>query len=639
MPFMAMALQATIAAFMFRWAKWQPVEPAQNARQYETNSNQPMAFSAFLGDLAVRFGPMLLAALIPPLVVVSGMHSDLKGKTIVAFDRGRLNWLKPEYEKSDSALYGMLPLFVESLGGRFVKSADLSDKDLAEADVVLLIHPDKPWPKETLERVWAYVNRGGSLLVAAEQHIDEGNSHSSFNDVLQPTGMTVRYDTAMPCFDHWEQSYQVFSHPATLEGNTLRNSFGMEAGASIQTRWPARPVLVGRWGWSEPGSDFTSNHRATYQAGELLGDLVLAAEQRFGQGRVFVLGDTSPLRNESLAVAYPFTGRLLSYLAQKTSSPQAGWRQCLASIGILTLIVLLAWHVSAETILMTVVVLCMSWWCCYTASERAGRVLPDGRLHSPNNVAYIDASHLEAYSGNLGAAQGVGGLIRTLMRQNYLPLMLNDMTKDRLERAALLISIAPARSFTDADRAIVRNFMNEGGTWICAVGAEEAGVVNPFLKEEFGIRVPTSPVTPGETNTEPAPFGQVYGQMHPKTMFCGVWPIEFDAARGRILEFGTVDKTEQATVVSQAVQKGNVVVIGSTLFPVNEHLEHGKRPMLGNIRFWRWLLGQVVKDQPKWEPTADLPDELPALPRAKNMPAPADNEGDENSDRDASDGG
>jgi len=82
-------------------------------------------------------------------------------------------------------------------------------------------------------------------------------------------------------------------------------SLGFELGSSIRTRWPARPVLVGRWGWSDPGSDACSQACRTTTPANCSGDLVLAAEQPLGAGRVFVLGGTSPLRNEMLANAYP----------------------------------------------------------------------------------------------------------------------------------------------------------------------------------------------------------------------------------------------------------------------------------------------------------------------------------------------
>ena len=92
-----------------------------------------------------RFGPPLLALAAVLLVGLGLNKSDLKGKTIVAYEKGYLNWLKPEYDSQIDGFYGMLPMFVESLGGKFSTSKDLSERDLATADVLLLLHPDQPW--------------------------------------------------------------------------------------------------------------------------------------------------------------------------------------------------------------------------------------------------------------------------------------------------------------------------------------------------------------------------------------------------------------------------------------------------------------------------------------------------------------
>ena len=321
-PLLAVVLNGAIAAVMFRGASWLPVvepDPKQLKKQKEKEEKEEVPGSVLATDMLFRFGPVLLAVSATLLVGLAVNKSDLKGKTVVAYDKGYLNWLKPEYDSQVDGFYGMLRPFVESLGGKFTISKELSEHDLADADVLVLIHPDEPWSDETLERVWEYVRRGGSLLLVADPQICEGKSLSSFNDVLRPTAMQVRYDTAVTRTGNWEQSYQVLAHPATAGLDDLRNRFGFELGSSIRTCWPARPVLVGRWGWSDPGSDAVGTGVSQYNAGELLGDLVLAAEQPLGHGRVFVLGNTSPLRNEMLANSYPFVGRLLGYLAHRPS--------------------------------------------------------------------------------------------------------------------------------------------------------------------------------------------------------------------------------------------------------------------------------------------------------------------------------
>ena len=141
----------------------------------------------------------------------------------------------------------------------------------------------------------------------------------------------------------------------------------------------------------------------------------LAAEQPLASGRVFVLGDTSPLQNEMLPNAYPFVGRLLAYLAHRPSSPQAAWRQLLGLAALAGDGGLLAARPAAWQIMLTSAVLAVSLVCCTAAGYWSGRVLPDGRRIKSDvgNIAYIDASHLEAYQQRLavehGANHGIAG--------------------------------------------------------------------------------------------------------------------------------------------------------------------------------------------------------------------------------------
>lgn len=616
-PLLAVAIHGTILALMSRGAPWIPIveiDPEKLRRQREREEKEEIPGSVLAADMLSRFGPVLLAVAATVSVALGLNKSDLRNKTIVAYEKGYLNWLKPEYDSPTEGSYGLLPSFVESLGGKFVKSATLSYQDLAEADVLLLLHPDEPWPEGMLERVWEYVRRGGSLLLVAEPAVNEGGSRSSFNDVLQPTAMKVRFDTAVTRIGHWEQSYEAFAHPATAGIDDSRNHFGVQLGSSIRTSWPARPVLVGRWGWSDPGSDAALTGGPYYSGGKRLGDLVLAAEQRIGRGRVFVLGDTSPLHNEVLAIAYPFTGRLLAYLAGKPPSPQDAWRQLSGLAAVLGLAALLAWRPAAWQMMLTPAVMSLGLVCCTAAGHWSGRVLPDGRPRTSggwNNVAYVDASHLEAYSSDLWAPRGIVGLTRTLMRHGYVPLLAPDLTGERLARAGLLLSIAPAREFSAVERDAVVKFLDSGGTFICMVGAEEARASAPLL-DGFELSVPRSPVGPNETIREPDPLGALYGIVEGRNWharFYACWPAESVNADTRRLVSWNKDSKEWSVAVARSVGGGTVVVIGDTHFASNENVELDKN---ASIRFWRWLLSRVAPGQKEWDPPPGTPDMSPA---------------------------
>lgn len=622
-PLLAVLLNCVIVVVMFRSAVWLPVvelDPEQARRQLQKEEQKDVPDSEVVTDMLFRFGPAPLAVIVVLLVGFGSTSSDLRGKTIVAYDRGYLNWLKPEYDSKADGLFGMLPVFVESLGGKFVHSKDLSEQDLAQADVLLLIHPDEPWTDETLERVWDYVRRGGSLLLAADPVIAEGKSRSHFNDVLQPTAMQVRNDTAVTRTGGWEQSYQVLSHPATAGVDDSRNRFGFELGSSIRTCWPARPVVVGRWGWSDPGSDTAATGVSSYDAGELLGDLVLAAEQSFGAGRIFVLGGVSPLRNEMLANSYPFIGRLFGYLANRPSSPQTLWRQFFGLAALLVLFGLLALRPTAWQLMLTPTVMAATLICCTSVSSWSSRVLPDGRIHgldSLNNVAYVDASHMEAFSSDLwtNTPHGISGLLRTLMRHGYLPLLAPDLSADRLQRAGILISIAPARGFSFQEREIIGNFVGAGGTFICLVGAEESRAIAPLLAD-FEFTVPPSPLGPNESGIEPEPLGVKYtriGESDKRSRFHAAWPVECRSPEAIRQSVWSEGNAEFPIIINHSGHGGSVVVIGDTHFAANENLEASEESPDDRILYWRWLLSRVVVGQTPW----DVPAEDRSTPTTK----------------------
>ncbi len=638
LPVIAAVIHALIAVAMLRWATWLPVAESvpTGGGKYEEKKG-----IALMADAAVQFGPWVLVVAIPLLTVLGLGASTLENKTIVGYDKGYLDWQKPQHDRDVdfAGSYGMLPLFVESLGGTFVNSLELSDEDLAgpEDKVLLLVHPNQPWPEATLERIGKFVRDGGSLLVAAGPRMHQPDSQSTFNAVLKQTAIEVRYDTAVSGISNWEHCCQPLAHPATLGIDDRRNRFGLQTGASIRIGWPARPLLTGRFAFADPGSDSVRWGKADqgaprYESGELLGDVVLAAEQRIGRGTVVVLGDAASLHNDVLANSYPFVGRLLAYLANKSfyESPQDGWRQLLAVLAMAGLIGLLGWQATAWRIGLTAGVLGLAVICCTAASHQHTRVLPQlpfkggDRSNQPNCLAYIDASHLEAYSSDLRNDFGTLRLARTLMRNGYLPLLLPELTPERLQRAGLLISIAPARSFSESERATVRKFVDAGGTFICMAGAEDAGGSRQMLAE-FNFRIPPSPVPPTENVDEPEPVGQhssrylTLEDYNPRMHLYAAWPVESDARDAEVLK---TDFDGQSIIIQRPFGKGTAVVIGDTYLAINRNLESGWSE---NVTFWRWFIGRVT-DKEDWIPSRPdrdrTPlDELPPQGPSMNDPA------------------
>jgi hypothetical protein len=591
-PVVALLLQGGVAWFLFRHGYRMPnAVPGDSARTGNVakkavgRRNALACLTAF--GIAVGLGIGSIYA---------GPASSLEGKKIVFYEKGFLNWLRPHHGDygylGSIGMYGVMPDFLRSHGANPVVSPDLSAADLADASAVVLIYPNSPWTDGQLERIEGYVRRGGTLLILGEhttfeadlvdqqvggrlpqlvellksyrrfeskgmpddspdtkRERDQINEEvhrlvrqmplSRFNEVLDRLGADIRvaFDSAMFQVGGWLQSYETTSHPTTLAIGDNNNSLGIVIGASLEVKRPARPLIMGRWGWNAPGDvgsgpAMMGSHE--YEGGERLGDVVLAAEQEIDRGRVIVFGDTSSFTNGIMYHSHDFLGRMFAYLATPAATAQTNARQQLNLALLLAMACILLWKPTIERIAvgglavaLTMVV--ATWWTCL-----GWQVLGDGfSIAGPtqakvNRLALIDEATLGDYSSESDRGDAVLGLRMNLMRDGYLVLSLSEITRERLlvgreryvvraksggpilaetfvredaeafakrkgggvesatvffPRARLLVSIAPGRSYTASEQASIDAYVAAGGVFICTVGYDRSGPVRDFLAE------------------------------------------------------------------------------------------------------------------------------------------------------------
>jgi len=478
-----------------------------------------------ISALAIPAAAVVTAILLAAAATWCTPATSLEGKKIVISDRLFGNFLKPQhgdYGHLSIGMYGNLQPFIESLGGRAIVSSDLSPKDLNDADALVLIYPNKPFFDEDtdhllriadpfvsvsfsdvlqqlqVDRVWNYVERGGTLLVMGEHTVAEENvprpTRNYINQVLQRSAIRLNFDSAMFEIGGWLQSYQPLSHPITEGMEDSRNQFGVVIGGSLDVKYPARPVLIGRWGWADPGDEGSSvsmmgNHR--YDPGERLDDLVLIAEQKIGKGRVVAFGDPSNVTNGITIGAHSFNARLYSYLTHNPehdaagNTPQSPRRQI--TMFLLAAVLLVLTLRIREPLPIAAVMLALSV-CLWFWDARVGAVAdanyPDGRKLTtteifqergklqPNykQLAYIDDAHLGYYSEESWRPEGTMGLAMNLMRNGYLTLMAPDLKPDRLKGASLLVMPAPTRALSRGEREALKDWVDGGGQLVMTVG-------------------------------------------------------------------------------------------------------------------------------------------------------------------------
>ena len=660
LPAVGALLHLVVAACLFKTLPMKrsaelPLGAAQASDRAEPELGAPFLFRGALrsnirGVLSWLTSPAALvglALLLPVLASLNARQLSLEGKKIVVHEKGFLNWLKPkhgDYGRLSVGMYGMLPELVQLCGATCLVSPDLSEADLAGAHLLVLIFPNKPWTDGQLERIWNFVRQGGSLLVLGEHTVREKEGGNRFNDVLKPSSMRVAFDSAMFEVGGWLESYEALSHPATLGLRDHRNEFGVVIGASVEARWPARPFLVGRYGFSDPGDasndeskggSMMGNHK--YDAGEKLGDQLLAAEQRFGRGRIMVFGDTSGFYNGILPGSHNFVTRLFAVLCE--DAWVSSGRLLAATLGLALLLAGL-WQLSCSrrreaavlpgrppprrlTAAATIVAMALGFALSLSATalwtHRAATVLPNGGA-VPNRLAYIDASHLELSSSESWREDGIGGLQLTLMRNGYVVLGLHEFDAKRLKRCGLFISTAPSRRFTRKEIRAVREFVEGGGTFICTAGWPEAGASRELLAD-LGFYVGgIGAATSGQP--EPKPFGHFKapyfngGDYMAYVRFHAAWNVESTDPNARPIAYGPrdpkgpPDQPDPSVILMRSIGQGKAVVVADSDFATNKNLEReGGQPFEGmreNADFWRWLLADL-NGQPAWTPPRPLP--------------------------------
>ncbi|MBN1672492.1 MAG: hypothetical protein JXR37_15735 [Kiritimatiellae bacterium] len=607
LPLLALVAHGVVAAAMIRWPTWSRV----TGRLAGGPAPGRLSGNTFTAVGLTGVAALLLAA----VTTLCVNRPSLDGRRIVLYEQGFLNWLKPEhgdYGRLSIGMYGLLPRYIESLGATCIVSPDLRAEHMDNADVVVLIYPDKPWPAGGIDRLREYVRRGGTLLVLGEHTIREEDGGSRFNDVLCATSsMQVRFDSATYAVGGWLQSYEMLAHPTTLGMADDRNQLGIVIGASLDAHWPARPVVVGRWGWSDRGDPGKSAMMGDgrYNAGEKLGDLVLVAEQRLGKGRVVAFGDTSTFSNGINMGSHPFTSRLFGYLASGRGGPQSTWRGVLA----LLLALLLAGRIAPAAscvrhAAVACVVLAVCLPVCTGLSERASQLLPDCPAGAEYELAYLDASHLGAFSGESWRDDGLMGLALNLMRNRYLTLTMPEFSAERLNRAELFVSVAPARAYTRSERRAIRAFIEGGGLFVLTVGDEDRLPARSLMEElGFGLG-PNGTGDPAFPLDRPLPMGHfkapywMADEAPLYVRFHAAWPVTCSEEGVQTIVNG---KREFPVIVMRRLGKGKAVLIGDTGFAMNKNLEvESGAPFEGmreNPHFWRWFLS-YLRGGPVWTP-------------------------------------
>ena len=261
---------------------------------------------------------------------------------LVFVERGVVSFTKPDYTRygeSAGGMFGMLPEYARLFGCKAVVVKDVP-ATLDPEQVLVFTNLDEDLGKETYQRVWEFVAKGGSLWVLGD-HTFIKNGRNHLNELLEPTHISFNNDSAQFFPQGWFNSYRFMQGTpfATLRDDA-ENRPGILVGASLELGVPAQPFVIGRFAYADRGLDKPSPEANRgylgdfkYQSGkvprelkpddppserlgERLGDLTLVAGERYGKGRVLVYGDTSSFFNNNLTRSFELLRSSLAWLGE-----------------------------------------------------------------------------------------------------------------------------------------------------------------------------------------------------------------------------------------------------------------------------------------------------------------------------------
>jgi hypothetical protein len=435
--------------------------------------------------------------------------------------------------------FGELPRLLAAGGHRVSTVRSLRSVD---ADLLILPPPFRTIRPEEIDGVRDFVISGGRLLLIGE-HTNLDSVRDTFGQLLAGSGIGLNFDTTNGLFGDTTMTLQgphVHANPYITHNR----------GASIAV-FALRPTVLlrGTWWHSDVGDSlapersFLSDYRLS--RGDRLGNLVLAARTRLGQGEILLWGDGSPFLNQNL----PFNGRyLLSTIQDVVGQSTFYWLGPAAAIFLCGLFAVDRSQIVAGLVILIALV----------APTRANT-----EAALPASVAIISDGEQNDFSRDPFSDQGITGLSLSLNRLGYMP-WLGDWRQATTAPQLLFIVNPVVASATASSR--LRALAESGSTVVIAGG----GYSDAFQRMVEGF---------GATVTGP-PLGSIVADGF--TTYAA-WRL--DVALGTPL---MANETPIGTVIR--VGKGRIVLLADSGFFYSKNLETEIVYDAKNQRFLKWLV-------------------------------------------------
>jgi len=504
---------------------------------------------------------------------------------ILLLDHGMLaSWStpsdKPPGAAFSGAAFGLLPQHLSAYGYEMDTSSELSDAQLQDKDLVIIINPGDDFSEAEKQLLSRFVADGNGLLALGD-HTDVGGIMRVLNGLLHPFGTGLRFDSAVPAQTGWQGALQVI-HPLSLRHDPGDAPVSIGASLWVRPRLAVSPLLVGSKAFSDPG-DRDNTKRAllgnlSYDRGEPYGEIVLAVACHWGKGKVAVFGDTQAFQNTGMSFSHDYLFSLIEWMV----AGRPAWVSVAPAIVALCLLVLTVYFLSRR--LTSVYVLVLLGACTIVSFLVGGLLTARGITRPPrteSEIAYVDLAHNNIVNRRTLAPDGLGGLLVNLSRQGYLPVISDEPFSATMPQGKdLMISIVPTLPFSARDNSSLMAFLESGGTAIISTSWPYAKAVSAFLGP-LGLEIGNTPLGEVQALT---PEGD------PGLQFTSAWPLygSSDWASLCSVELG---EQEFAVVAQRTVGEGLLVVVGDESFFLTEKLEGDEFYNEETVNFLNGLLG------------------------------------------------
>jgi hypothetical protein len=560
------------------------------------------------------------------LTSVVGMGSESETHHKVLFYGSHMlgTWDFPaygKYGKDAVGMFGLWPVYLTTLGyeteivvqnrTQFLQTVQPPDQNITRylnltdyttiteqetitptllegAALLVISNLNISFSKQEQTIIWEFINNGGSLLVIGD-HTNVGGLQAPLNELLVPVGIRFRFDAALPLDEKfkWLTCTNLLYHPITIPVVNL-DELQYGVGASLDVSASAFPLVIGTKALSDEGNEtnediaFLGDYE--YNKGEQLGDVILVAAAYYGQGKVLVFGDTSMFQNPALPFSYSFVHSTFRWLTGEQTMIITTFQITVSLLFLLAaMVVYYFFKIKTKIFALFPTILCISL--LITTSLNPLIVL-NPATPVTGNIVSIDVSHNERFALESFTDESVNGLIVNFQRNNYLPILLREHSKEIITRSKLLVMIAPTSSFTADEAAFFTNYMAQGGIVILATGYDDKAAALPLLNK-FAIDIEPTPLGP-------VPYVEgnlTLYQNEPR--FVDSWPVSFQDNRTiSYYNFTWEDRTFHLVVFTK-YGTGGLLVIGDSQYLLDKNIESIYDYWPGNILFLKYLLNEL----------------------------------------------